>query len=272
MTFPVDILGPMAVVAWVGFSVLLLILGFAVGYAWTIVRKLTFAAKASAPVPLDLAAVSGIDLIALDAASMRLKEMGFRHLLDYELAHVNREDSREVYRSFVSPDAKTIATLEHEFSDVSGLNSCEFVSWFASGRSLTSTNARTPTPNIDPMESTRIWPGSRDFPRMLRVPENAVVPWLIGAALGGYYGWQLWMNGVSWSIFVPSALVYGAWSNPDLLAPAACAGLGGFIAGFFASGGRGAWRGQAAIRRPEAEDADSGLHPGEVQSHPSDEE
>src|SRR5579862_7234756 len=84
------------------------------------------------PAPVDLASVPGVDAEFLSKGAVRLKDLGYRHLLDYELP-TGSPRLRYLYSSYLSSDGKTVASLVQRFATSFAHDYVTFSSWFGSG-------------------------------------------------------------------------------------------------------------------------------------------
>ncbi len=129
---------------------------------------------ASSPLPLDFASFPGINHAFLEKWSVRLKELGFRHLLDFELPHLGNERTRLISSSYTSPDGKTLGTLWQRFASSFAHDYYSFTTWFRSGHRLITTTNPMPVPDINPYLHHQRFPDSQDMNDVLKRHEAAL--------------------------------------------------------------------------------------------------
>jgi len=145
---------------------ILVVLGFySVGSFAILAAKMP--GRPSPPSPVDLASVPGVNSEFLERNSTGLKELGFRHVLDFELPHFNVHGLRTVTASFSSPDGLILASINQKFSNQFAHDFITFTTFFKSGDRLLTTSNPMPVPDVTPILHHQRFPDSTDLKMML---------------------------------------------------------------------------------------------------------
>jgi hypothetical protein len=112
--------------------------------------QVVYPRHAAPPRPLaDLRAVPGVDRAFVEAQAARLRALGFRPLLDYELPHLDSAQIRTVYAAFVSGDGAIVATVVQRFTRQFAHEWVALTTVFASGHRLITANAPMAVPELN---------------------------------------------------------------------------------------------------------------------------
>ena len=119
------------------------------------------------PLPVELKSIPGVDVAFLDRGSHALKDLGCRHLLDYELP-VAVPTLRYVYSSHGTADGLGVASLVQQFSRTFANDYVTFTTWFTSGRRAVTTNSPMTAPAINPALLVTPLPTVSEIPILAR--------------------------------------------------------------------------------------------------------
>jgi hypothetical protein len=111
--------------------------------------RLAYPRQAAPPRRLELRAVPGVDGAFLEAQTARLRALGFRPLLDYELPHLDSPQLRTVHAAFVSRDGAIVATVVHRFTRQFAHEWVSLTTVFATGHRLITANAPMAVPELN---------------------------------------------------------------------------------------------------------------------------
>jgi hypothetical protein len=134
--------------------------------------KALFPLRFAPPAAADLVATPGVDAAFLEQGAQRLKGLGYRHLLDYELPSGSPR-LRYFYSSYLSADGKTVASLAQRFATTFAHDYVVFTSWFASGHRVVTSSSPIVAPEINPQVHQVPMPDCRDFRELSRRHESA---------------------------------------------------------------------------------------------------
>lgn len=138
----------------------------------TAIFKARFPLRFAPPAAVDLAATAGVDAVFLEKGSQRLKDLGYRHLLDYELP-TGSPRMRYLYSSYLSADGGTVASLVQRFATTFAHDYVAFTSWYGSGDRVVTSSSPIVAPEINPQIHQLPMPDCRDFREMSRRHEEA---------------------------------------------------------------------------------------------------
>ena len=155
--------------------VLLVVLAIRIRGAMAIF-KARFPLRFAPPAPVDLAAVPGVDPDFLSKGSARLKELGYRHLLDYELP-TGSPRLRYLYSSYLSGDGRTVASLVQRFATSFAHDYVTLSSWFASGHRVATSSSPIVAPEINPTIHQVPMPDCADIRELGRRHEEESARW-----------------------------------------------------------------------------------------------
>lgn len=142
----------------------------------TAIFKARFPLRFAPPAPVDLTAVPGVDPSFLSKGAARLKDLGYRHLLDYELP-TGSPRLRYLYSSYLSSDGRTVASLVQRFATSFAHDYVTFSSWFASGHRVATSSSPIVAPEINPTIHQVPMPDCTDFRELGRRHEEEAARW-----------------------------------------------------------------------------------------------
>lgn len=142
----------------------------------TAVWKARFPLRFRPPAPVDLGSVPGVDPAYLAKGAGKLKDLGFRHLLDYELP-AGSARLRHLYSSYLSRDGKTVASLVQRFAKSFAHDYVVFSSWFASGHRVATSSSPIVAPEINPTIHAVPMPDCEDLRALARRHEAEAARW-----------------------------------------------------------------------------------------------
>jgi outer membrane lipoprotein-sorting protein len=167
-----DALSPSVDWVWIVVPILV-VLGFhLIGSIALFFAKLPH--RASPPEAVDLMALPGVNRAFLETGSVKLKELGFRHLLDFELPHTRTNQTRLLLSSHCNSNGTIQGTLCQRFATQFAHDFYSFTTYFTTGHRLVTTTNPMPDVDLSPFLHFQRFPDSKDMEGLLRRHEAAL--------------------------------------------------------------------------------------------------